>query len=136
MNYLISIPSDKPLGGWLAGREPVVPWYPAPASDVFVGTITFGKCYQAVVESVPGLNLTDIADRLARQYPGLPRTLHENYVLYTANLSHYLPVGLRVQAVVTQHSAKIRVVDTQKIYTLWDKQPTGKTELIDYGRTA
>lgn len=134
MKYLISVPSEKPLAGQLSVCEPVVPWYPAPAADMFVGTITFGKCYQATVREVLDLNLTDMAIRLHKQYPGLPTKLHENYVLHTAHLADALPVGTRVQVVITQTSAKIRVVETKRFYTLWDKQPTDKLELQTYGR--
>lgn len=133
MKYLISVPSEKPLGGWLTTREPVVPWYPAPAVDVFLGTETFGKCYQATVEEVADLNLMDISLRLQKQYPGLPTQLHDNYVMHVANFAQAFPTGTRVQAVISPQSAKLRVVDTQKFFTLWEKQPSGRLELMDYG---
>lgn len=130
MHYLVSLAPEKDNeqadGELLAGNgEPVVPWFPAPVRNMFLSIASWRFTPYAIVVSQE-LNLDELVNQLAAKYPGLPRTLHENYVLETAVAAAQLPVGTRVRPIITTDEAAIQVVNEDRVITLWTEQPTKK----------
>lgn len=107
----------------LAGDgEPVIPWFPAPPRNIFLSLVSWNFAdYARVAEST--FNLDKFVDDLAAQYPGLPRCLHERYVLETATVAGQLPTGTLVRTIVELNTTHIQVHNTATIFTLWTQQP-------------
>ena len=101
----------------------MVPWYPATLANVFLSVKSFKQAPTAQVSRLGELDLDALATSLAKQYPGLPRTLHENYVLGTARAAYHFPVGTKLQIIITAHRAQVRPVGTDEMYVLWEQQP-------------
>lgn len=127
MHFLLSLAPEKgtddPAGETYAGNgDPVVPWFPAPVRSVFLSLTSWKYAPYAIV-SETDLDPDELAARLAAQYPGLPETLHSNYVLATAVAAAKLPVGTRVRPIITADAAHIQVVNDDTVITLWETQP-------------
>jgi len=127
MRFLLSLAPERgthdPTGETYAGNgEPVVPWFPAPVRSVFLSLTSWAYSPYAIV-SEPDLDPDVLAARLAAQYPGLPETLHNNYVLATAMAAAKLPVGTRVRPIITADAAHLQVLNDDTIITLWETQP-------------
>jgi hypothetical protein len=127
MKYLVTL-APAQVGAvaagedWAGGGEPVIPWFPAPVRNVFLSTTSWKFApYATVIDST--FNLDSIVEALCIHYPGLPRTLHENYVLETAVAASRLSVGNQVSPIINENSAQIQVKDTNKLITLWTAQP-------------
>lgn len=101
---------------------PVIPWFPAPPENVFLVIGEWTKVSSAYSRNVD-IDLDKLAEELCQHYPGLPRSLHENYLLETAVAASTLPDGRRVRIFVDTDSAKIQDADTEDIRVLWVKQP-------------
>ena len=112
-------------GKWAQEDEPVVPWYPATLRNVFLGTGTFRPALYALVADVPDLDIDALADKLIKEYPGLPRTLHQNYVLAIAKAATANPLGTLYRILITIDVATLVEVNTENTYRLWDNQPLG-----------
>jgi len=127
MRYLLSVsPAETAVNEeerWAPAGEPVVPWYPATLVNVFLSVESFKQAPSAEVAECPHLDLDFLAKRLAKEYPGLPLTLHENYVLATAKAAHHFPVGTRLQVLIGQNQTRLKPVGKDDFYTLWEKQP-------------
>lgn len=127
MKYLVSVPpeqvSDDDKDRWAPGGELVIPWFPAPPQNLFLCVPSFKFAPYAVVKDVSDFDPDVLAAQLKKQYPGLPDKLHENYVLETARIALRFPVGTRFQPFIDINSVKLRVVGTESMNTLWEKQP-------------
>ena len=128
MRFLVSlapekVPADSEADRWAPAGEPVVPWYPATAENIFLSTVTFRRAQRAKVVEDGDLSLDDIAQRLKDEYTGLPGNLHDNYVLAVAKAAYKYPIGTTFQIFVDQDSAKLKVVGHEDYYLLWDTQP-------------
>lgn len=130
MHYLVSLAPEKANaeanGELFAGNgEPVIPWFPAPVRNMFLSLKSWKMAsYATVVEEA--LDLDTLVELLVIQYPGLPRALHENYVLNTALVAAQLPIGTRVRPIITPDTASIQVANENIVLTLWDTQPIKK----------
>lgn len=126
MKYLVSVApvatGEDSKHDWAPEGEPVVPWYPSSIENVFLSTVSFKRVACAKVVETDA-DPDEIVERLCEQYPGLPDTLHANYVLGTAKAASELPVNTVVRAFIEPQSAKIQDIETENIVTLWEKQP-------------
>ena len=124
MKYLMSTPPPVIHGAetMAPGGEPVIPWFPAPVRSVFLSIESFRDAAFATVEEVD-IDPDVLADTLCKRYPGLPRQLHENYVMATALAARMLEIGERVRPIITEDVTQLQVVNTPKVLTLWEEQP-------------
>lgn len=127
MRYLFSVAPDHTSEDfkdtWAPPGEPVVPWYPATLENVFLSTVSFKRVPTARVISDSTVDIDKIADRLKKNYPGLPGSIHEAYVLAIAKAAYEYPVGTQFQIFITKQEAKLKVVGKEDYKLLWDKQP-------------
>lgn len=133
MKYLVSVApykkkTEEGAEEFAAAGEPVVPWFPAPACNLFLSIISQARAQFAVVAE-GAFDLDALAARLTKDYPGLPPALHENYVLETAFAAAQLPVGTMVKALIDDDSAALQVYNEAKVITLWTTQPIKKRPL-------
>lgn len=125
MKFLVSVPPTQTTENdkWAGAGEPVIPWFPAPVDNVFLSVDSFKKSPYAEVVERADLDPDVLAETLKKQYPGLPATLHENYILATATAAHAYPVGTRFQIFITPNTAKLKVVGKEDYHLLWEQQP-------------
>ena len=123
MPYLVATsPAVGEVAEWADRGEPVVPWFPATLRNVFLGCRTFRPATHALATGCC-LDPDELAAGLAKQYPGLPAKLCENYVLRTAQAARQLPTGTLVRIFITADSARLQDIKTDTILTLWEQQP-------------
>lgn len=128
MRYLVTLPPVMLPGGNTdapptAGGIPVVPWFPAPLRQSFLAIGPWQLVDFAVVADVE-LDVDALSQALFEQYPGLPKVLHDNYVLATALAAAQLPLGARVRPIIDDNQAQVQIVDKATLITLWHEQPT------------
>ena len=125
MRYLFSVApaesSDETE--WAAGGEPVVPQFPHAGSNHWLSVVSFKPAPAAVIEARDDIDLDAYATALAKEYPGLPVELHNEYVLRCGKLAHMLPIGSVMQVYIKPNSARVMVRDTEEWIELWKKQP-------------
>ena len=123
MKYLVAIPREKETDAkWTTRREPVVPCFPSQHSGAFLAVPSFKLADRAEVAETDA-DADEIAEELVREYPGLPRALHENYVFATWRAALLAPVGTVYKAVVNQRQALLVDVKTGASTSLWEEQP-------------
>lgn len=122
MRYLLALSPATATVATAAAGEPVVPWFPAPPKNSFLGLTSWKLADYAAVRDTD-LDPDAMAEALAAQYPGLPMQLHRNYVLATAYAAADMPLGTRVRPIITPDSAALQNMDTSDIVTLWQEQP-------------
>ena len=133
MHYLFAVAGMKLLGVpadyvQADGGEPVVPWFPAPAQNAFLGLDSWRLASHAKVLD-QDVDPDVLAERLRVQYPGLPRQLLDNYVLAICKSAAQLPVGAVCRCLVTPESATLQVMGTDQAITLWSEQPISRSIL-------
>lgn len=125
MKYMLSSTSAyagvDPLD-WAPDGEPVVPWYPATLNNAFLAIGSFRPSMLAEVRTID-VDPDVLVDRLVAEYPGLPRKLHENYVLAIALAATKYADGTRFKVLVDQDSATLQQLGTDKLINLWTEQP-------------
>ncbi len=123
MKYLVSVPKERSQDRrWTTEREPVVPCFPSQHIAAFLTVPSFLLADRAVVAEVDA-DPDALADALAKEYPGLPRRLHENYVLKTFEAVFGMPEGTVLRAAVSQAQARLVDDRTGAVTMLWEKQP-------------
>jgi hypothetical protein len=126
VRYLVSVAPEATGNDvkedWAAEGEPVVPWYPATLENVFLSVMTFKKAACAKVADIAD-DPDVMASRLAEEYPGLPLSLHENYILAIAKAAHEFPVETVFRIFIGRNSAKLQAVKSEDIHVLWEEQP-------------
>jgi len=133
MKYLFAVPGIK-LPGVPAdyiqadGGEPVIPWFPAPVQNAFLGMDSWRLASHAKVLD-QNIDPDILAERLRVQYPGLPKQLLDNYVLAICKAAANLPVGAICRCLVTPESAVLHVGGTDQAITLWSEQPISRSIL-------
>lgn len=123
MKYLVAIPREKEADKkWTTVREPVVPCFPSQHTGAFLTVPGFKLADRAeVVET--DVDADELAEALVKEYPCLPRTLHENYVFGTWRATLNDPVGTTYRAIVNQRQAIIVNTKTGESRILWNEQP-------------
>lgn len=125
MKYLVAIPREKEADKrWTTVREPVVPCFPSQHSGAFLTVPSFLFADRAEVAETD-VDADVLADALAKEYPGLPRTLHENYVFAVWRAVLADPPGRTYKVVVNQRQALLVDVKTGESRFLWKEQPLG-----------
>ena len=123
MRFLVAIPKETVNDDkWATAREPVVPCFPSQSSGAFLAVPSFRfseKAEVAETDADPGT----LADALAKEYPGLPRTLHENYVLEVFKAVFDAPLGTVYRISVSQRQAMLIDDKTAETKILWREQP-------------
>lgn len=124
MKFLVSIPRTQVTDEktWTTRREPVVPCFPSQHSGAFLAVPSFMLADRAEVAEIPE-DADALAAALAKEYPGLPRVLHENYVLAVWKAVYELPPGTVFTVRVNQQQAMLVDVKTGKTIILWNSQP-------------
>jgi len=129
MNYLfVKIPEVLPKGIEHAVElEAVIPSFPIEDSiNKFIGIGTFRYSYYAIVKQVKEDTLkfvNSLVIKLVNQYPGIPKKIHEEYVMATAREASKLSSDIVVQVFITSESATLKVRNEDKFYILWNTQP-------------
>lgn len=129
MKYLVAEPGPKLTGAppeytQADPGEPVVPWFPAPPVNAFLGTNSWRLSSHAKVQDIdPG----DIVDRLARRYPGIPRHVHQNYFDNTVAAANLLQDGTVVRCIITPDTCDIQVAGACRVIRLWSVQPLDRS---------
>jgi hypothetical protein len=104
--------------------EPVIPWYPAPMDNLFMSTVSFKKAIHAVVRELPEFNADAALAHLLKEYPGLPKVLHENYLYHTARAAAAFPEGTIFRIYIKPTTARLHEVGgEERLFTLWEQQP-------------
>jgi hypothetical protein len=126
VRYLFALPPEVTADTveWANSGEPVIPQFPHVSQNHWLSVVSFKPAPYAEVRELPNVDIDQYADDLVQQYPGLPRSIHETYVLTTAKLAQLVPVGSKLQVYITQNTAKVLVIDTEEWIELWNQQPT------------
>lgn len=123
MKFPVSIPASRSTDGkWTMRREPVVPCFPTQHTRAFLAVPSFLLAEKAEVADIDA-DPDELADRLSAEYPGLPRTLHENYVLTMYKTVFDMPEGTVLRVSVSQDQAFLIDDRTSTTTTLWNAQP-------------
>lgn len=123
MKYLVAIPRETERDDkWTTRREPVVPCFPSQHSGAFLTVPSFKLAERAEVAETDA-DADEMAGALAKEYPGLPRTLHENYVLAVWKAVIDVPVGTTYKVLVNQKQALLVDTKTGRSTSLWEEQP-------------
>ena len=122
MKYLVSIPKEKVTDErWTTEREPVVPCFPGQQNGAFLAVPSFRLTDRAEVAEIRA-DPDEMLEKLAAEYPGLPRTLHENYIMKTYETVQNMPVGTVCRISVNQKQALL-VPEGMPTVLLWNEQP-------------
>lgn len=122
MKYLVAIPKEKVTDGrWTTAREPVVPCFPSQHAGAFLAVPSFKLADRAEVAETDA-DPDEMLEALAKEYPGLPRTLHEAYILKTYENVQDLPLGTVCTVSVNQKQALL-VPAGRPTALLWSEQP-------------
>lgn len=123
MKFLVSVPKEMDKDGkWATVREPVVPCFPSQHAGAFLAVPSFRLAEKAEVAETDA-DPDEIAEALAKEYPGLPRGLHENYVLYTLKAIYDFEEGAVFRIRVSQRQAMLVNDRTGDTTILWNEQP-------------
>ena len=123
MKFLVAIPREREGDKrWTTVREPVVPCFPSQHAGAFLAIPSFKLADRAEVVETDA-DADELAAALAKEYPGLPRTLHENYVFAVWRAVMADPVGRKYKVVVNQQQAMLVDARTGESRFLWKEQP-------------
>lgn len=124
MRFLACVQVEMAKGDkWASPGEPVMPNFPTGYANSFLGTATFRPAMRAAVAEFDGLDPDEMAERLHRQFPGLPRKMLDAYVLETAKVAYAMPLGAECNVYTTWDSAKVMNLNTGELHVLWEQQP-------------
>lgn len=124
MRFFACVQAPVTVGeNWASAGEPVMPNFPTGYSNSFLGTISFKPTMKAEVKEFPELNLDEMVDRLHKQYPGLPRSMLETYVLETAKAAYEIEPGSECSVYNTWEATSILDLATGELHTLWTTLP-------------
>ena len=129
MNYLFAkLPEVLPKGVEHAEEgEVVIPAFPTEENiNKFIGLNTFKYSYYAEVRKVAidALDfINEVINRLVKYYPGVPMTIHTQYVTATERIASKLPIGTVVQVFITDDSATLKIRNKDELHVMWSKQP-------------
>ena len=107
----------------VTGFDPVIPWYPFPAAQVFLGTKSMATCKLAVVVDYPELDADVMVAALNKEFPGIPEYLHEFAVIKAVLAARTIPVGTTVRVYMVDGVVKIQDYDFTNNVTVWDNLP-------------
>jgi hypothetical protein len=124
MRYLVTLPPvvTKAQDVVAAAGEPVVPWYPAPPRNMFLAVTSMTAVATAVVADIDA-DPDKLATELHRQLPGLPLTMHQNFVMATALAAAKLKPGTRVRPIMDYYTASIQTAEGDTVIKLWERLP-------------
>lgn len=128
MTYLAAIPKERATDGkWTTVREPVVPCFPSMHAGAFLAVPSFTLAEKAEVVDigsvVSGFDPGEMMKALAKEYPGLPEKLHENYILKTWEAVRSMDPGRVFKVIVNQKQALLIDDRTGETVMLWQEQP-------------
>ncbi len=123
MKYLVSVPAERVSDErWTTRRMPVVPCFPSQHSGAFLTVPEFKLANKAEVAETDA-DADEMAQALAAEYPGLPRRLHENYILAVYKAVFDVPVGTTYKTTINQKQAMLIDAKTGESVMLWQEQP-------------
>ena len=122
MKYLVSVPVERDSDGrWTTAREPVVPCFPSQHSGAFLA-VPSSRLPPTAAAAATDADPDEMCRKLEAEYPGLPRSLHENYIMKTFEAVQGLPAGTVCTVSVNQKQAML-VPDGMPTLILWHEQP-------------
>ena len=128
MRYLFSVKPEHVVQDetdlWAPEGEPIIPMYPHIMRNVFLSITSYKQSVFGEVKETD-LDIDKLADRLKKMYPGLPDSLHNNYVLLTAVAATHFPVGTKLAIMLTENEATLKALNSETTFKMWDKQPMG-----------
>lgn len=123
MKFLVSIPAERVNDKrWTTERMPVVPCFPSQHSGAFLTIPGFKLADRAEVAETDA-DADEMAQAMSGEYPGLPRRLHENYILAVYKAVFDVPAGTVYRVLVNQRQAILVDARTGATTVLWEKQP-------------
>lgn len=123
MKFLVAVPRERERDNrWTTVREPVVPCFPSQHTGAFLTVPSFLLAARAEVAETDA-DADELANALAKEYPGLPRALHENYVFAVWRAVIPDPVGRVYRVTVNQQQALLVDAKTGESRFLWKEQP-------------
>jgi len=124
MKFLVSIPKERTTADseWTTRREPVVPCFPSQSSGAFLTVPGFKLAEKAEVAET-GADADEMALAMVKEYPGLPRALHENYILAVWKAVFDVQPGTVFTVTVNQRQATLVEAGTRSTTILWNEQP-------------
>ena len=136
MKFLVSIPKERATedSKWTTRREPVVPCFPSQSSGAFLTVPGFELAEKAEVAETDA-DADEMALAMAKEYPGLPRTLHENYIMAVWKAVFDAQPGTVFTVTVNQRQAMLVNAETRETTVLWREQPLSPaSELVPGGK--
>jgi hypothetical protein len=128
MRYLVSvkpeITGEQFKDDWAPDGEPVIPCYPGTHGNCFLSIKSFKPTALAKVAIIDD-DPDKLVDKLVEEYPGLPRQIHENYILSLARVAQDSKIGSMHRIYVDADTATIQGVEDEKLKILWESQPLG-----------
>jgi hypothetical protein len=96
----------------------LIPQYPSHTGNKFLSTTTF-KTYMSGEVTDSDADPDEALNNLLKQYPGIPREIHENYIIRACRAASKFNVGVHVRPVLTQTSAMVQDEEGTTHVTLW-----------------
>ena len=130
IRFLVSVPVDGSVGaagadgdgGWTTGTFPVVPCFPPQSDRAFLCLGSWKLAREAEVAEID-VDPDELAAEMARQYPGIPRTMHDAYIMHTFEAAARRSVGDRVRVLVSQDKATLVNVGKPGVEDMWTSKP-------------
>ena len=91
-----------------------------------MGTQSYRLAFYAKVVDNPSIDIDDIAARLKDEFPGMPATFWDAYVMATAKAANEYPIDTVLQIYSDGEKAQVRPRNGTRTYTLFEKQPVDK----------
>lgn len=122
IRFLVSVPVESGKDMWTTGRFPVVPCFPPQHDRAFLCIGDWRLAREAEVAEID-VDPDALADEMSRQYPGIPRTMHDAYVMHTFEAAMRRSIGDRVRVLVSQDKATLVNVDKPGVEDMWTRKP-------------
>lgn len=122
MKYLFAASAGAQGKQGTTEEDPVVPCFPGTHDTSFLTVPSFKIAARAVVKDLE-VDPDEMVDSLAKEYPCLPRKLHENYVFETFKSVADEEIGTEFGVAVNQRQALLINKTNGSTKVIWDKQP-------------
>lgn len=121
--FLVSVPMQASAdGAWTTGENPVVPCFPPQGDSAFLCIGTWELARRAEVKEID-FDPDALAAALAAEYPGIPREMHDAYVMRTFEAAFTHDVGERFAVLVDQDTATLLYDAHPGTYKMWESKP-------------
>jgi len=122
MTKFLIADQENPNKDMCRDGEIVVPAFPSNECNMFLGLESFRLCRMARVALIEDDIFSALPVRMEKEFPGLPSTMHRQYVLQTAIACSDRVLGEKVNIMSTYDTYEL-VFGGNHVVKLWDKQP-------------